>query len=1075
MLEYMFINYSGSGFNPFFFFVFVLAVMLICVSYQLYRLRLQRALTEREKVLTDIFNQANDAWIIFDVLSRKAADANVKAVSLLELNNRQELEKYYLDDLFGKDVQLTSLLASVERNDFVNREIILRTAKENKIWLNVSIAKIPGSQNLIYCRMIDISNEKQQRETSEAKALEVRYFLENINEGVLVCNDDGAVKLISKSLCELLEYPQQELMQDKKLFSVLNQQLNIEVANKDFVKTFEIKYNAPSGKEMWISFSGKKIKSPLDNEDENLWVVRNNTAGKKKEVSLGTGQTGLNKIFEEGHFGITVISNEQKILKTNTAFSDILGYSESELYKLSLTDISHPDDIIGKSDEVKKVLSGDISSVKKEKRFIRKDGVVIWTNFTASLFENNGSGNQAVIFVEDITSKKKIEKELQQANANVTSLIENTDDAICSIDYDHRIIVVNNAYINKFFEENKVRLSKGMNLKEAMNKDQRLVWMSLHERAMKGEKISVEDAVTFSDGNVRSYETSIQPIIAEGNTITGVTYFSRDVTERKKVEEELFKAKVEAERAMTAKSQFLATMSHEIRTPLNGMIGMLELLKLTKLDDKQTEFADTIQLSGEALLQIINDILDYSKIESEKMELELQPFELKKCIEETFDILYYKAQEKKIDLLYNIDKDIPQVIEGDKARLRQVLINLAGNAIKFTEKGHIIISVNKIKQDNGLIELQFAVLDTGLGIAPEQMDRLFKAFSQADVSTFRKYGGTGLGLAISSRLVALMNGKIWAESKLGEGSTFYFTIKLKSVQGTVSPAHMREDVIFSKFEGTKKHTAKTDVQVAPVKNLSKQIPLQILVAEDNDVNQQLITIILKRLGYDVEMVNDGKEVLKKISEQKFDIIFMDVQMPELDGIEATREIVKKLSKNDRPKIIAMTAFALQGDKEKCIEAGMDDYISKPIKIEEIQHLIEKWGKEKIKMRTTEKNASHAPSELIDLNAIKRIKDLDNKNDNTFLSQVIAMFLKQAPIVIEEILVNERSGDIEKMWQAAHKLKGSSLNIGAKLLASVCKQIEIKGKESELKDIGKLTSQLKNIYSETEAELKLLMK
>ncbi len=1073
VLEYAFITFSGSGISPFFFFVFVLTVMLICVSYQLYRLRLHQSLIDREKILTDVFNKSGDAWILFDVLTRKAGDANEKTLSLLEMNNSRELENFNLDDLLGKDVQLASLLASVDRNEFINREINFRNKKGTSLSFNVSITKIPGAQNLLYCRLQDISRDKRQRELAEARALEVRYFLENVDEGIVVCNNDGNVKLISNNFCDLLGFTQQELLTGNKLFTILNNNLAIDFGEKEFVKTFESKLTFRPGVEMWLSFSGKKIKSPIDESIDNLWVIRNITPAKQKDVLLNDFQPAFNKLFDEDLFGVTVINRDEKFVSVNKAFSEIIGYNESELSSLTFSDISHPDDLISKNDEVKNILTQNVTSVRKEKRLIRKDGAIIWTSFNASLFTGNGPGRQALVVIEDITPQKNIEKELKQVNENVVSLIENTNDAICSVDYNLQIIVVNSAFSEKFFEESKIRPTKGMNLKDVMNDIQKTKWLQLHERAMKGEKISTDETVTFSDQSIKHYETSLHPIVSENGTITGVTYFSRDVTERKIFEEELFKAKVEAVKATTAKSQFLATMSHEIRTPLNGLIGMLDLLKTTKLDQKQTEFVDTIQLSGEALLQIINDILDYSKIESDKMELESQPFELKKCIEETFDILYYKAQEKNIDLLFNIDKEIAPIITGDKARLRQVLINLAGNAIKFTQKGHIIISVNKIKQENDLIELQFAVLDTGTGIPADQMDRLFKAFSQADASTFRKYGGTGLGLAICSRLVGLMNGKIWAESVLGEGSTFYFTLKVSISNQTSQSPFSKEPIVFSKYNPDKKTQAKTGGAIPAATNLAKQIPLHILVAEDNEVNQKLIAAILKRLGYEIKLAGDGKEVLKKMSQGKFDFIFMDVQMPEMDGLEATEEIIKKFSRENKPVIIAMTAFALEGDKEKCLKAGMDDYISKPIKIEEIQAMIEKWGTSKSKSSRNIGIKSSLPPEekLLDMNAIKRIKDLGGQDDSTFLQQVINMFLKQAPSIVDEILIYEKNGDIEKMWQAAHKLKGSSMNIGAKWLAAVCKQVEIKGRESELKDIGLLTSQLKNIFTMTEAELK----
>ncbi|MEO5572141.1 MAG: PAS domain S-box protein [Bacteroidia bacterium] len=1086
ILEYMFIMHSGSGINPVFFFVFVLAVMLICVAYQLYRLRLQKSLSDREKLLTDIFNQSNDAWLLFDMFSAKAVDGSNKALTLFEMRDRKDLLYFNLPDLLGKNYDFVSLPAAINNGDLAEKEVICKSKKGNELCLSISISKIPGSQNILYCRCIDISAEKDQRELLKARALEVRYFLENVDEGVVVCGDDGNIKLISKNLCDLLGYSQQELTKPNRLFTILNRNLNIELKDKEFIKTFEIKYRTPTAKELWLELSGKKIKSLLNEEENNLWVIRNLTAEKQKEVVIKEGDSGFTKIFQEGHFGVAVIGAQQKILKVNAAFSEMLGYSESELNTLSLYNLSDPHDSTHKGEDIANVFNGTVSSIKKEKSFIRKDRSILWTNFIASLYASkNGSDAQVMVVIEDISPKKEIENDLRHINANVTSLIKSTKDAICSIDFEYKIVVINNSFINKFFVQYKSTLSKGMKFPDLLPPDKKTKWKDRHDCVMRGEKINGDgdEIITFADGTIKHFETSLHPVYTDDGFICGVTYLARDVTDRKRYEAELNKAKEEAERATSAKSQFLATMSHEIRTPLNGLIGMLDLLKTTKLDYKQSEYVDTIQLSGEALLQIINDILDFSKIESDKMEIDAYPFELKKCVEETYDILYYKAQEKNIDLLYNFDPEISPFIIGDKARLRQVLINLVGNAIKFTKEGHVIISINKISDDADGLELQFSVKDTGIGLAPEQTDRLFKAFSQADVSTFRKYGGTGLGLVISAKLIALMNGKIWVQSTPGEGSTFYFTIKTKPSedlnteidkpnQQIALPSDISPEL---KYNSDKKlREIISEISDLNFSDLALKFSAKILVAEDDAVNQIVIKTNLKRLGYDATMVSDGLEVLDKMSNEKFDLIFMDVQMPNLDGLETTKEIVKILPSTNRPKIIAMTAFAMQGDKEKCLESGMDDYISKPIRIEDVKNKIEKWVTPKFNKNISVNHSETVSHQIIDPDAIKRLTYLGGEGDNVFLSQVINMFLKQAPAVIKEIIESEKNEDTEKIWQAAHKLKGSSFNTGAKYLAEHCLLIEIKGKNKDLKDIEKLTSQLKNIFQKTEAELKKLI-
>ena len=723
----------------------------------------------------------------------------------------------------------------------------------------------------------------------------------------------------------------------------------------------------------------------------------------------------LQNILDTVSTHIFLRDRQGRITLANQAFAEFCETTPEELIGKTNFDLIPNSSIAERIDlEDQTVFETGSETLIAADKVVHESGKISWLHkIKRPFFSQGGRQTHVMVVATDITEAVRAEQALEEKHQLLEAIINNLPDPIFVKDRNSHFILTNKAYLSAYASGYESVIGK---TDFDLNSDTAAKYVEEDQRIMESGEALVVEQVNINAENEDGikkwwfYRSKIPLRTAQGE-ITGVIGVNRDITAIKQAEIEMRNAKEVAEAADRAKSAFLANMSHEIRTPLNAVIGMSSLLLSTKLESEQSDYLRTIRTSGEMLLNILNDILDFSKIESNKIELEHKPFALVPCLEGTLRIFSATALKKDITLILNTDADVPAIIIGDLTRIRQILVNLVGNAIKFTDKGEVVLSVTSKQIRKNVVTLRFTIRDTGIGIKSHQLDTLFESFSQADASTTRRYGGTGLGLAISRSLAEIMGGSLWAESEVGVGSEFHFEIET-DIEADINKIHVLHRNSVDGADVTKIETSKgideegideeaielddksslstlpsahslpkieplithleslpnevdtirrTDLEaqstskiveptersrpfVQPKSTFEEPVTnansLSILLVEDNLVNQKVALKMLERLGYEADVAANGLEAIASIERRPYDLVLMDLQMPEMGGIEATEHIRKQVNQIVTPYIIAMTADAVDNARDRCMAAGMNDYVTKPVRLERLKDALD---------------------------------------------------------------------------------------------------------------------------------------
>jgi PAS domain S-box-containing protein len=829
-----------------------------------------------------------------------------------------------------------------------------------------------------------------------------------------------------------------------------------------------------------LSFFSRAMRQP-DEDLQPIFTALGSQIGqflarRRAEEALRLSESRLRRLFESNILAILEADLEGGVLDANDAFLRLLGYTREELFsgRVRWTELTPPeyrDRDRRAIEQLRHRGPGGGVATPWEKEYIRKDGTRVPVVVGAALLadrtgrpDDKAKPETCICFALDLSERKRAEQGRRESESLYHSLVEALPINVFRKDREGRFTFVNQRFADTLGRPPEQILGRTdadfypPELAEKYRRDDELVIESRQTLDLTEEHIR-------PDGGRLYVQVMKVPVLDFKGEVAGTQATFWDVTARVRGEIEMQRARDAAEAANRAKSEFLANVSHELRTPLHGIIGMTELALDTALSREQREYLELVRKSSDALLGIINDILDFSKIEAGKLDLQPGPLALRECLGDLLDTLALQAGRKGLELACHVAADVPDALVGDSARLRQILVNLIGNAIKFTEKGEVVVEVKGLQGLQGqqafgplgplgpcgpCVELHFTVRDTGIGIPPEKQAALFAPFVQVDGSMTRRHGGTGLGLAISDRLARLLGGRLWFESEPGRGSTFHLSLPFRCQPPQEPGAGSGE-------------AAANGAPVPAACSLASG--LRILLVEDNPVNQTLALALLQTQGHTVTLAANGKEALETLrTASPFDLVLMDLQMPEMDGVEATRRIrQRERETGGRVPILAMTAHAMKGDREVCLAAGMDGYVSKPVRPQELQEAIVNVvggaaaaAAEDAKEQPPSAGGSVPPATpWVDWKAaLEYVGD-----DARLLRDLIGLFLEEYERWLLEARQAIAAGQAAELKRPAHNLKGSLGHFGAQTAFDTAWALETLARNGMLNDAPALCGEL----------------